>query len=83
MFRFLNVQGAVAILAARARILTPWAPRVIFQSFVQIARRFTCKLNYKVAILATQGANLEILGANGDSTKACSAFWVFLVRCQS
>ena len=49
--KFLSVAAAVAILAPRALILTPWAPTVVLPRLVQVSERSTCKLNYKVAIL--------------------------------
>ena len=51
MFRFLNVPGAVAVLAPTALILASWAPMVVLPTLVQVSERCECKLIYKVPIL--------------------------------
>ena len=42
----------VPILASRALILKPWAPKVVLQRPAQGFERSRCRLNYKVPILA-------------------------------
>ena len=74
MSGFWVFQDAVAILAPRALILTPWTPTVVLQRLVQVSERSICKCYYKVAILAPRARILKPCAPNGGFTKAFSGF---------